>query len=263
MLSFVIILLYIILLIPHIIASNSGEAGIVIENQKINASSLPDDIQDILINKKDSYDIILIEDVFPKEKKQIAQEWNQITKERKLIISEGNQEKNSFVKLDDIKINIYIAYNIIPSINQSFEKLIIGDVEEAKFGGIIEMISYYNLTPILTLSKIDFYAGGLLVVLILTVLLYMRVALWNIPAIIACYSFQSFLANLTAGMNNFKIDTLSQLFGFLFILALPLTYKLKAFEETKEGKQGIYELYKLNLKIIKEILLKFKNMFGF
>lgn len=249
LLSILIIFIYLILLIPYIIASNAGEAGIVIENKRIDVNSLHPDIQDLLIYKKDTYNAILIEDPI----NQVGKQNGHVTKERKLVISRETQEKGSFVRIDNITTNIFVGYNIIPDINSPFQKQIIGDTTKAGFGKIIEIINYYNI-PILVLSKIGFLAGGLLVVLIMTFLLNRMVALWNIPAIMTCYSFQFFLANLVMGMNHLQVDSTNLLFGFLFIPGLFLSFRLKTFEETDEGKQRICELYELNIKFLKKII---------
>jgi len=257
-LSVLIIIVYLTVLFPYTIVSNAGEAGIIVEDQRVDVNSLPNDVQDILINKKDSYNIILIEDLITNEKYQIAENTYQIAKQRKLVLSGETQEKGSFIKVNNITNDIYIAYDGIQGINQSFDKLVIGDVKKAKFGGIIELI-HHKLPAILTLSAIDSLAGGLLLVLVLTVLFHRMVALWNIPAIITLYSFQTLLANLIAGMNKLEIEPLNRLFGFLFIVALPLTFKLKTFEESIGGKQHILDLYQFNIKIVKKVL----NKFGF
>lgn len=252
--SVIIICIYLSLLVPYAIVSNAGKAGIVIDTQEISTNSLPDDIQDLLMNKKDYYNILLIEDQITLEKKQIAQDRNQITKERILVLSEGTQEKNSFVKIDKIAIDVRVTSNLIPAINQSFDRLIIGETKKAELGDLIEMISYYNLTPILTLSSINFLAGGFLLVLILSFLFHRMVALWNIPAIITVYSFQLFLSNLIAGMNQLEIEFIYRLFGILFIPALFLIFKLKKLEDTEEGKEKISRLYKHNINFIKKII---------
>lgn len=258
LISILVIIIYLVLLIPYTIVSNAGEAGIVIETQKISIDSLPDDIQDLLMNKKGDYNALLIEDQITLEKKQVTQDRNQITKERILVLSEGTHEKNSFVKIDTVAIDMRLTNNVIPAINQSFDKLIIGETGKAEFGDIIETMSYYNLTPLLAFSSIDFLAGGLFIVLILTFLFNRRVALWNIPAIMTCYSFQFFLANLIAGMNQLEVETMYRLFGFLFLPALLLTFIVKTFEETNEGKQKICELYRYNIKFLKGLIGAFK-----
>jgi hypothetical protein len=239
------------LLIPYIIASNAGEAGIVIENNRIDANSLPVDIQDLLTYTNDTYNAILIEDPI----NLVSEPNGQVVRERKLVISRITQEKGSFVRVDDITTNIYVSHNIIPDINSTFEKQIIGDTTKAGFDKIIEIISYYNI-PILVLSKIGFFAGGFLVVLTLTFLLYGKIELWNIPAMITCYSFQIFLANLIMGMNHLQVDSTSLLFGFLFMPGVFLIFKIKAFEETAEGRQKIHEIYKFNVNIFKKIIGK-------
>lgn len=237
------------MLIPYIIASNAGEAGIIIDNKRIDVNSLPVDIQDLLIYKNDIYNAILIEDPI----NLVSKPNGQVARERKLVISRKTQEKGSFVRIDDITTNVYVSHNIIPDINSPFEKQIIGDTTKAGFGKIIEIISYYNI-PVFILSKIGFFAGGLLVVLILSFLLYRMIELWNIPAMITCYSFQIFLANLIMGMNHLQVDSTNLLFGFLFIPGVFLTFKTKTFEETEEGKQKIHEIYKLNIKLLKKII---------
>ncbi len=260
-----IIIVYFISLVPYIIASNAGEAGIVIDNQNIDANSLPDDIQDMLIYKKDSYNAILIEDPVTDVNKLKGQ----VTKEKKLVLSMETQKNGSFVRVTDIATVIYVtSYNII---NQQFEKLIIADTKKAEFGDIIETINtnieqinnYFSstvltLSIIISLSKVAFFAGGLLVVLILTFLFYRMVALWNIPAIVALYSFQSFLANMVASLNKLDVEKTSLMFGFLFIVALPLTFWMQRYEKSEEGRQKIHELYVKN----NEILSKIKNKFG-
>ena len=246
------------LLIPFTILSNAGKSGIVVENQRISVNDLPEDIHDLLIYKKDVYNISLIEDLLPKENTQITLERSQIEKQRKLVFSENIQEKGSFVRVDNIALYLFAPDNAIPAINQSYGKIIIGDIKAAKFGGIIEKIYSYHLTPIITISKIDFFAGGLIVVLLLTFLLYRMVALWNIPAIITCYSLQFFLANRIAGMNQLQVNSISMMLGFLFILAFPLTLWIKKYEETEKGKQEIYRLYIKN----KKLFFKLRSKFG-
>ncbi len=256
-LSVLIISIYLIFLIPYIIASNSGEAGIVLENQKIDYNSLPDDVQDLLIYKKESYSAILIEDQITK----VMDLKGQVAKEKKLILSQEAQETGRFIGIDNIESDTYVPNNIIPTINQSFDRLIIGDPKKVKFGEIIEVINYYNVAFILALSKIDFLVGGMLVVLFLTYLRQKMVASWNIPAMITCYSFQFFLVNIIASMNKLQVESIPLLFGFLFIPLLPLAFRIMMFEETSEGKKRILELYKNNKKTLNGLIgtVKFWN----
>lgn len=259
MVSILIILLYLIILIPYVIISNAGETGIVLYRQNINTGYLSEDIRDLLINQRDSYNISVIEDIYPKEIGQISSEWDQVAKEKKIILSGEDTEIGSFVRIDDVRNYMYVPYNVLPPLNQSFEKLIIGNPKKAELGEVIESIYNHNLVLIFPLSKLTFYLGGLLVVLILTYLLHKKLELWNIPAIITCYSFQFFLGILIASMNHLKIETYSLMFGFVFILTIPATFKLRSFEDTNEGKQKIVELYKLNISIMKKITEKISN----
>lgn len=254
-LSILIVTIYLILLAPYMVASNSGEVGIVKNNQGIDVNSLPEDIQDLLIYKNSSYNLILIEDPI----NNIKNLKGQISKERKLVLSKETAENNNFVRVDNALINIYAPNNIISFTNQTFDRLIIGDTKKAELGGVIEIISYLGLTPILTVSQIAYFIGGILIVIILTFLFNKMLALWNIPAIITCYSFQFFLASRIASMNHLEAEFTILLFGFLFIPALLLTFKVKKLEDTNKGRQNICDLYKGNIKLFKTILLKFKN----
>ncbi|MCX9012407.1 MAG: hypothetical protein OIN66_14975 [Candidatus Methanoperedens sp.] len=253
-----------VLLVPYIIASNAGESGVVISNQRMDRSSLPSDVQDLLIYKNDSYNVILIEDPVT----DVSKLKGKTAKERKVVLSKATQDKGSFIRVDDLTTDIYVtSYSII---DQPFEKLIIGDPVSAEFGGVIETInsemeqlnSYissdiFNLSEIVAVSKVDFLAGGLLVVLVLTILFHRMVALWNIPAIATLYSFQSFLAIVVSFLNKLEVEGISLMFGFLFILTLPLTLWMKKYEETEEGRQNIYKLYLKHNNILSKIKHKF------
>jgi len=263
LLTILIIIIYLILLVPYIIASNAGESGIVIENRMIDVHSLPNDIQDLLIYKNYSYNVILIEDPATNVEKLEGKS----AKERKTIISKENLEKGSFVRIDDMTTDIYVtSYNII---DQPFEKLVIGDVKKASFGGIIETMNdglmqlndyisndIFDVSQIVTISKVDFYAGGLLVVLVLSFLFHRMFALWNIPAIATLYSFQFFLTIIVGFMNKLKIETSILIFGFIFIPTLLLTYWVKGYEESESGKRKILRIYAKNIEIFSKIKKK-------
>jgi hypothetical protein len=227
----------------------------VMDAQKTRMDSLPNDIKDLLLDKKDNISLILIEDQIPKERNQIAFERKQVALERKLVISEEMQEKETFVKIDNITTYMYLTYNKIPPMNQSFDKLIVGDPNKVEMGEVIEVINHYGLTPILSLSYYNYLAGWIIVVLVLTIIIHRKVALWNVPAMITCYSFQFFLGNLVAYFNDIKVDRLYLVFGFLFIITLPLTFMLKKFEESSAGKNKIHEYYLKN----KSFFFKSKN----
>ncbi len=88
LISIIIIILYLILLFPYIIASNAGESGIVIENKAMDADSLPNDVQDLLVYKKDTYNVILIEDPAT----DVSKLEGKRAKERKVILSKETPE---------------------------------------------------------------------------------------------------------------------------------------------------------------------------
>lgn len=255
------------MLIPYTILSYSGEAGIVIENQVIDKSSLPSEIQDLLRSKSEIYNLILIEDQLNKVSKE-----GLVTYEKKLVISketqptgsfrisEDTQPVGSFVIINDITSNILVtSYDII---DQPFDKMIMGSVKKPSFanieyGWLIEKISQYNLKFILTLSRLDFIAGGILVVLILTFMYHRWVALWNIPAMGALYSIEFFLAVIISFMSNIEVGGITMLFGSLFIVFIPLTIWIKNYEKTEKGKKNISDLYVMN----NNMLLRIKKIF--
>lgn len=256
------------MLIPYTILSYSGEAGIVIENQVTDKSSLPSEIQDLLRPKSETYNLILIEDQLNKvtkeglvsyEKKLVISKETQPTGSFK--ISEDTQPIGSFVIINDITSNIMVtSYDII---DQPFDKLIMGSVKKPSFanieyGWIIEKMNYYNLKIILTLSRLDFIAGGFFVVLIMTFMFHRWVALWNIPAMGALYSIEFLLAVIISFMSNIEVDGITMLFGSLFIVFIPLAIWIKNYEETEKGKKKISELYAMN----NNILLRIKKIFG-
>lgn len=248
-LSILIVFVYLISLLPYVIASNAGESGIVIETKKVEVTSLPVDVQDLLLYK-DSCNLILIEDPLNKVVKK-----GRVVNQIKLVLSRQNQEEGSFVRIDNIAVDIYVPSNLILNINQPFEKLIIGEANKAELGGIIEFISYYDLMPIFTLSKLIFFAGGVFVVFILSFLFHRMFALWNVPAILALYSFQSLLVMLMAILNNIEVGDMQMIFAGFFIILVPLTIWLQKYEKSEKGKQKICEWYMLN----KNMLLNIKN----
>ncbi len=264
LISIIIIILYLILLFPYIIASNAGESGIVIENKAMDADSLPNDVQDLLVYKKDTYNVILIEDPAT----DVSKLEGKRAKERKVILSKETPENGSFVRIDDITTDIYVtSYGII---DKPFEKLIIGNTKKAGFGSVIEIINndmeqlnayvssdVFSLSEIVGISKIDFLAGGLLVVIALTFLFHGTVRLWNIPAVATLYSFQFFLAVIVRFLNKVDIDTTILLFGLLFIPLLPITFWMKKYEKTDDGKQKIHRLYLKNIEVFSKIKHKF------
>jgi len=265
LLTIFILIIYLILLVPYIITSNAGESGVVIENQRMDVHSIPNDIQDLLIYKNNSYNAILIEDPVTNVEKLEGKS----AKERKVIISTESQEKGTFVRIDGITTDIYVtSYNII---DQPFDKMIIGDAKKAKFADVIGSINnelenlnkyfsddIFDISQIVGISQLDFYIGGLLVVLILSFLFHRMFAIWNIPAIATLYSFQFFLTIIVEFLNKMKIEKSILIFGFMFILMLPLTLWMKRFEESENGKQKIFRLYAKN----KEIFSKIKKKLG-
>jgi hypothetical protein len=258
-LSVALIIIYLILLMPYIVALNSGESGIVISTQKIDIASLPTDVQDLIPYKNLQYNAIVVDDQINSVKNLKGQN----LKARKLVLSTRPAQNDEFIRADNIIINIYAPTNLIPVTNQTFDKLIIGDTNKVEYGGIIEIINKLRINPIMAASQVDFLIGGFLVVLVLTFVYTNGVALWNVPAIITCYSFQFFIAGRIASANHLETDLILLLFGLLFIPAGYLTFKVKEFEESDEGRKQILNLYRENMALFNMAVSKIKEAVNF
>lgn len=247
-LALIVITCYLALLAPDIILSNTGESGIVIESRSVQHQSIPRDIQDIL-PPQDNYYITILDD--PSSEEQCA-----------VISGHTWYVEGVFVKAIDVVNEWYTDSRTFSSIvNQPFDKIVIGETEEVAVGrGVIETITQLDDVGeciILTLSSINVLIGGLFLILILSVLLKGSVALWNVPGILSCYSFQFFCASVVAFLNDVDVDEAIMIFGSLFVVLIPLTIWLQRYEESENGQQKIYELYIKNTKIISDIKTKF------
>jgi hypothetical protein len=258
-LSVAMVILYLVLLMPYMVALNSGESGIVVSTQQIDIASLPTDVQDLIPYKNLQYNAIVYDDQIYSVKNLKGQS----LKERKLVLSTRPAQNGEFIRADNIIINIYAPTNLIPVTNQTFDKLIIGDTTKVEFGGIIEIINKLKINPVLVASQIDFLIGGLLVILVLTFVFDKAVALWNIPGIITCYSFQYFIAGRIASANHLETDLILLLFGLLFIPAFYVTFKVREFEGSYEGRKQISGLYRENMALFNMAVAKIKELVNF
>jgi len=246
-LALIVITCYLTLLVPDIILSNAGESGIVTESRSVPQQLIPRDIHDLL-PPQDNYYITILDD--PSSEEQYA-----------VISGHTWYVEGVFVKVIDVTNEWYMDSRTFSSIvNQPFDKIVIGETEEvAVEWQVIETITRLDTGGdiIFILSSIDALVGGLFLILILSVLLKGSVALWNIPGIMSCYSFQALCASIVALLNQTDIDETQMILGILFVVLIPLTIWLHRYEETEEGEQKIYELYMKNKKIISEIKTKF------
>ena len=249
---------YLLLLVPYVIAVNSGESGIVKEVQTVDVASLPSDIQDLLITKTAPYHMILIEDPIYSVKNSNGQ----VTKERKLIFSTDPALVGDFVRVDNTLTNFHAPPTIVPIAGQSYDTIIIGDVKEAAFGRVVEVMNNLGLAPLLFVSQIIYLAGGLLLVGILAWLPRRLPSLWNIPALVACYSFQFFIAGRIASMNHIETDFAILFFGLLFIPALVITAWVRKEEETPEGSRFVTGLYRRNMGFFRSVSARLKDVLG-
>jgi len=249
---------YLILLVPYLIAANSGESGIVKDVRTTDAASLPSDIQDLLVSKDTPYYMVLIEDPIHSVKNANGQ----ISKEIKLVFSTDPVKVNEYVRVDSTLTNFHAPSNIVPISGQTYDTIIIGDAKEVAFGVVVEVMNTLGLAPLLFVSQIVYLLGGLILVMVLSYLLGRVPALWNIPAIVTCYSFQFFLASRIANMNHIETDFAILFFGLLFLPALVLTIWVRRAEETNEGSRFIYGLYKRNVELFGSISARLKDILG-
>lgn len=245
--SVLLIIGYILLVIPNVALDNVGKSGIVIDSKVVPTQSFQKDIQDILPSHNSEYYVIIIQDIKEGEKYAV-------------IYSSFLEDKDSFVKIEDITTEWYIDSRIFSSIiNQPFDKLIIGNTDKVEYvGWIVDTIISYGLSPLFTLSSVVFFVGGFLVITLISILLKNTVKLWNIPAMLCCYSFQFLLGSIIAILNQAELDLLSIMFGSLFIVFLPLTFIVQRYEETHEGKQNIKKLYEIHNEIIRNLWSRIK-----
>ena len=246
LLSILIIIGYIGLLIPNMALDNVGMSGTVIASTEVPLQSFQKDIQDILPPHNSEYYVIVIKDI--KEGKKYA-----------VISSSFLDDKDGFVKIKDISTEWYIDSRIFSSIiNQHFDKLIIGNTNKVEYvGWIVDTIISYGLSPLFTLSSVVFFVGGFLVIMIISLLLTKTVHLWNIPAMLCCYSFQFLLGSIIAIMNQAESGIISIMFGSFFIVFLPLTFIVQRYEETAEGKQKIKEVYEMHMNLLERFFFKY------
>lgn len=253
------VVIYLMLLLPYLVASNSGESGIVSSVQKIDITSLPRDIQDLIPYKEKQYYAIVVVD----DTDTVKDLKGQISKERKLILSPMPAQINEFIRADNILINIFAPANLIPVTDQEFHTLIIGDANRVGYGEIVEFSNFLRITPILVASRIVFYIGAFIIILGFSLLFNKKTGLWCIFALISCYSFQFFLASRIASANHLETDLIILLFSFMFLPALYLAFKVKEYEVSEKGKKRIVHLYRRNLEIFHKIKLKIKEILSF
>ncbi len=255
------IVLYIIFLLPYSIVSSVDKEdivknGIVVSSQTIQYQSFPRGIQDILPNKTD-YNLIIIKKVDSPEKSA--------------LIFEGDQYlPNDFVKVEDLTTDIYIDSHILSTVDKPFNKLIIGKLNKVTYGGdYIEYLTANKLTFLIALSKAFFYLGGLLIIIVISLLFTGRLEMWTIPGVLSSYSFQFFIINTLSILNQGDviatrltpsiIDNLVVPFGYLFIILIPVTVFIKKYEDTNKGQQMLFKLFQYQIQVAKSFISIFKK----
>lgn len=256
--SLILVILYLVLLVPYLIAVNSGESGIVKEVQAVQAATLPPDIQDLLITKDMQYYMILIEDPI----RSVRNANGQIAREKKLVFSGDPAQVNEFIRVDNTLTNFYSPPSIVQINGQTYDTILIGSARKVTFGGVVEVLNGLGLAPLLYVSQFVYLLGGLLLVMFLSYFLGRFPSLWNIPAILTGYSIQFFLAGRIASLNRIETDLPVLFFGLLFLPALFLAIWVRKAENTREGKQLIYSLSRKNVEFFRSMWAGSKKILG-
>lgn len=229
-LAVLMLLIYIPLLIPFIYGQNLENVGIVTDSKILPINTFPIDIQDVLNSQKEDIAVLVVE--------------NKIMNKKWAILSEGEvYPENTVVEITDKRIDWYVDWRNYDFINQPFYNLVIGDVEEAgSFDSFIESMVSSGFGQLLyILSALNFFIGGFLFVFSLNILSGYRFALWNVPAVLACYSFEIFLTDIVVLTHRVEGEPISVIMlgiGFLFIILAPITIISWKYESSVKRHKG-------------------------
>jgi len=221
---FCILLIYFLLLIPYTVHLNLGNAGVVIYNEEIALEFLPHGVQELARERGFATPVILLV-------KHPIQEWTS------MVITSKSFSVGTVVEMSDYVVNWRVDWRDFNFAGQAFQRLIIANVKQLDpFESSIETVFSTPQGWILyDVSRVDFYAGPVLVVFALTMLLQKRLALWNIPALVGFYSFQTWRLNTLAYVHRLPVDVELEYFGYLFVAMLPLVLYIWHFERSSGG----------------------------
>ncbi len=136
--------------------------------------------------------------------------------------------KGDVIEVTDRIIEWYVDWHAYQFFDKKFDALIVGDVEQvSSFESFIEEILYSRFdnsirfgSLVFSLSQLVFFAAPLILILYTSFSSRRRFYLWNIPAILALYSFEVFIFNMVGGMHNITISDPEKYFGYLFVALL-------------------------------------------
>lgn len=220
-----ILAIYLVLLIPYVTHANLGNTGVVVYSQSITVESLPEQIQEICtLNNVHVTTLLLVKHSNP--------EWTA------MVITSGEFPNDAIVEISGYIVNWRIDWRSFGLVDQPFDRFAIANVRPADpFDSWVENILLHPMGKYLhDVFKLDFYAGPIILVFLLTLLVDGRLALWNIPAVWSCYSFQVWIQNMIAQSHNVIVATEWLYFGYLFFASLPVTIYLWHFERTEAGR---------------------------
>jgi len=220
-----IVVMYAFLLIPYLYHANLENAGVIIYGNEIALESLPGDVQEVCKLRGIVTPVVLLV-------QHLNPEW--VT----MVITSRKFSLGTVIEMSDYVVNWRVDWRDFNLVDQTFQRFAIADVRQpGPFESSIESLLSTQLGSIVyDLSKIDFYAGPVLVVLCLTVLLQGRLALWSLPAAVACYSFQVWQLNAIAYEHHLTVAVEWEYFGYLFVALLPLALYAWHFERSWGGR---------------------------
>jgi len=222
-----VILMYVLIFpIPYVVHSNLENAGIVVYNDEIPLEALPQNLQEVCRLRGINAPVMLLV-------KHVEPEWTT------MVISTENLPMGTTVEMSEHIINWHVDWRDFNLANQPFQKLAISKVERLnEFEAFFERVLYAQRGSIglYDLSKVTFYGGPILFILCLTLVVQKRLALWNLPAVFSCYSFQIWSMNTLASVHRLTVTTEWEYFGYLFVGLIPLTLYAWYFERSTGGR---------------------------
>jgi len=226
------IICYLLLVVPYIVHTNLGDSGIVREIKRIEAQSMPDDIKDVFGREKESYTVLMVQDTISKRSFAV-------------ILTKNAHVTDSVVRVSDRIIDWHVDWHGLDFFGRRYDDLIVGEVQNpSATATLIETIlsSRFGST-LFSISKAVFHLGALVLIIYISFLFYNRPALWNIPAVLTCYSFVVFWDNRTANLYQVVVPDMMRYFGYMFLILLPLTIKLWRYEESEKGREKLEAIW--------------------
>lgn len=235
----VIVMYVIIFPIPYIVHTNLDNAGIVVYSNTVELESLPNNIQEIC-SLRGIYEpnVLLVRHIEPK--------WFT------LVISSESYYTGTMVEMSDYIIDWYVDWHDFNIVDQPFQKFAISDIN--KLGSIETFFERALLVQedsisLFDLSKVTFYGGPILFILCLTLITQKRLAIWNLPACLGLYSFQTWVTNIIASIHHIAIATEWVYFGYLFAGLIPLAIYAWHFERSAGGRSTALKMKTLSRKL--------------